>query len=198
VVSQFKRGTGGPGIGFASRFGSDAHLGKVGEWSGLKPSKKPSATPKRIKITPPKPITPVRDGMIERPVRAPPQKQVWVPKPNHLRNTLDTLPNISSVPPLKAQPPKNKTPPTNKIHLRERERERERESVRFQCEYCERDGHLAAFCLRRKRDEWQVSKPCHYKINPPIATYICVVKCHYKRCYGLYQRIIMRCLCCRC
>jgi hypothetical protein len=22
----------------------------------------------------------------------------------------------------------------------------------------------------------------HYKINPPIAMYICVAKCHYKRC----------------
>jgi hypothetical protein len=41
---------------------------KVGEWSGLKPS----ATPKLIKITPPNPITPVRDGVIEELVRAPP------------------------------------------------------------------------------------------------------------------------------
>jgi len=39
---------------------------------------------------------------------------------------------------------------------------------------------------------------CHYKLNPPIATHICVAKGLYKRCYGLYQRIIMRCLCCRC
>jgi len=40
--------------------------------------------------------------------------------------------------------------------------------------------------------------PLHYKLNPPIATHICVAKGLYKRCYGLYQRIIMRCLCCRC
>jgi hypothetical protein len=45
---------------------------KVGEWSGLKPSKKPSATPKLIKITSPKPITPMRDGVIEEPERTPP------------------------------------------------------------------------------------------------------------------------------
>jgi hypothetical protein len=37
----------------------------------LKPSEKPSVIPKLIKITPPKPITPVRDGVIEEPVRAP-------------------------------------------------------------------------------------------------------------------------------
>jgi hypothetical protein len=55
---------------------------------------------------PPKPITPMRDGVIEEPVRAPLQKQVWVPKPNHLRKTLDTLPDISSVPPPKVELPK--------------------------------------------------------------------------------------------
>jgi hypothetical protein len=44
----------------------------------------------------------VRDGVIEEPVRAPPQKQVWVPKPNHLRNTHDMLPYISSDPLLRA------------------------------------------------------------------------------------------------
>jgi hypothetical protein len=81
-----------------SKDGSVACFGKVGEWSGLKPLEKPSATPKLIKITPPKPTTPVRDGVIEEPLRAPPQKQVWVPKPKPLRNTLDTLPEISSYP----------------------------------------------------------------------------------------------------
>jgi hypothetical protein len=87
----------------------------------LIPSEKPTTTPKLIKITPPKPIALVRDGVIEEPVRAPPQKQVWVPKLNHLRNTLDTLPGISSDPLPKApQPPKKKAPPTNKFLLRER------------------------------------------------------------------------------
>jgi hypothetical protein len=62
VASHFKRGTCGPRIGFASRSRNNAQLGKVGEWSGLKPSEKPSATPKLIKIIPPKAITPVRDG----------------------------------------------------------------------------------------------------------------------------------------
>jgi hypothetical protein len=51
---------------------------------------------------PPKPITPMRDSVIEEPVRTTPQKQVWVPKPNHLRNTLDALPDISNVTSTKA------------------------------------------------------------------------------------------------
>jgi hypothetical protein len=38
VVSQFKRGIGGPGLGFTAKDGSAACFGKVGEWSGLKPS----------------------------------------------------------------------------------------------------------------------------------------------------------------
>jgi hypothetical protein len=97
VVSQFKRGTGGMGLGFAAKDGSVTRFGKVGEWSGLTHLEKPSPIPNLIKITPPKPITPVRDGVIEEPMRAPPQKQVWLPKPN-LRNTFDTLPDISSDP----------------------------------------------------------------------------------------------------
>jgi hypothetical protein len=121
MVSQFKRGTGGPGLGFAAKDGSVTCFGKVGEGSGLTPSEKPSPTPKLIKTTPAKPITPVRDGVIDEPVRAPPQKQVWLPKPNHLRNTLDTFPDISSDPfPRAPQPSKKKAPSHKKIHPRER------------------------------------------------------------------------------
>jgi hypothetical protein len=111
--------------------------------SGLKPLEKPSATNKLIKITPPKHITSVGDGVIEEPVRAPPQKQVWVLNPNHLRNTLDTLPNISSHPLPRAPKPSKKKAPSNKRNPPKRE-------VRFHCEYCERDGHLAYFCFRRR------------------------------------------------
>jgi hypothetical protein len=32
MVSQFKRGTGGLGLGFAAKDGSVARFGKVGEW----------------------------------------------------------------------------------------------------------------------------------------------------------------------
>jgi hypothetical protein len=105
-----------PVIGFASRSGSDAQFDKVGKLSGLKPKEKPSATPKLIKITPPKLITPVRDVVIEEPMRAPPQKQVWVPKPNHLRNTLDTLPGISSDPFLERHSHPKSPKHTNRHH----------------------------------------------------------------------------------
>jgi hypothetical protein len=70
VVSQFNRGSDGPGLGFAAKDWSVAYFGKVGECSGLKPSEKPFATPKLIKITPSKPINPVRDGVIKELVRA--------------------------------------------------------------------------------------------------------------------------------
>jgi hypothetical protein len=119
MISQFKRGTGGPGLGFATKDGSVARFGKVGECNCLTPSEKPSSTPKLIKTTFAKPVTPVRDGVIDEPMRDPPQKQVWLPKPNHLRNTLDTFPDISSKPFL--EPLSHPKPPsTNKIHPRER------------------------------------------------------------------------------
>jgi hypothetical protein len=73
MVSKFKRGIGGPGLGFAAKDGSVACFGKVGECSGLKPSEKPSATPKVIKLTPPKIVIPaVKNGVIEESMRAPP------------------------------------------------------------------------------------------------------------------------------
>jgi hypothetical protein len=74
MVNQFKRETGRPRLGFAAKDGNVACFRKVGEWSELKLLGKPSATPKLIKINPPNLITSVRDGVIEEPVRAPPQK----------------------------------------------------------------------------------------------------------------------------
>jgi hypothetical protein len=35
------------------------------------------------------------------------------------------------------------------------------------CEYCERNGHLANFCFRRKRDERRVSKMSRGNMNHP-------------------------------
>jgi hypothetical protein len=84
---------------------------------------------------------------------------VWVPKSNNLRNPLDTPLDASSVPPLKApQPPKKPeshkpTPP--KIE------------VKFHYDYCEREGHLVAFCFRRKRDERRVSESSRRNMNDP-------------------------------
>jgi hypothetical protein len=63
----------------------------------------------------------MRDSVIDEPVRAPPQKQVWLPKPNHPRNTLDTLPDTSSIPFLEPfSHPKRNPPPINKIYPKER------------------------------------------------------------------------------
>jgi hypothetical protein len=102
-----------------------------------------------IKITPPKPTEPVvKDGVFKEPIKALPQKQVWIPKPNYLKNPLDTLPNISENPLPKAKKP----PRVYHTHKRVSQQPPKRE-VRYHCDYCHRDGHLAEFCFRRKRDE---------------------------------------------
>ena len=149
MMSQFRRGTCTSGVGFAIGGKGENLYGKVGEFSGLSPSEKPSTTPKLIKFTPPEPSKPtVKDGVFEEPPKSPPQKQVWIPKPNHLRNPLDTLPNISEDPLPKAKKP----PRVNHTHKRVNQQPPKRE-VRYHCEYCHRDGHLVEFCFRRKRDE---------------------------------------------
>jgi hypothetical protein len=73
MMSQFRRGTETSGIGFTLGGKGEHVYGKVGEFSGLRPSEKPSTTPKLIKINPPKPTEPiVKDGVFEEPPRAPP------------------------------------------------------------------------------------------------------------------------------
>jgi hypothetical protein len=83
--------------------------------------------------------------VLEEHLRAPPQKQVWCPKHNHLSNPLDTLPNISSDPLPKATHPHKLTHSHKKTPLKR--------EVSYLWEYCKRDGHLVAFCFRRKRNE---------------------------------------------
>jgi hypothetical protein len=122
--------------------------------------RKHPATFKLVKITPPKSVIPVvRNGVFVEPVRAPPQKQVWCPKPSHLMNALDILPDISSDPFSRApQPPKKNY---SHKHISPKS------EVRFHCEYCERDGHLAVFCFRRKRDEQHGSELSRGNMNRP-------------------------------
>jgi hypothetical protein len=75
MMSQFRRGTGTSRVGFALGGKGEYVYGKIGEFSGLNPSEKPSTTPKLFKINPPKPTEPtVKDGVFEEPLRAPPQK----------------------------------------------------------------------------------------------------------------------------
>jgi hypothetical protein len=75
MMSQFRWRTGTLGVGFALDGKGENVYGKVDEFSGLSPSKKPSTTPKLIKINPPKPTEPiVKDRVFKEPPRAPPQK----------------------------------------------------------------------------------------------------------------------------
>lgn len=163
MLSQYKRGTDTTGLGFATGGKGDNVFGKVGEHSGLSPSEKSTNAPKLIKITPPKPSEPtkpiVKDGVFEEPSKAPPQKQVWILKPNHLRNPLDTLPNISDKPLPKA-PPR-----VNQIHKRVSHPPPKREV--YHCDYCKRDGHLFEFCFRRKRDERRESEFYQQNVHRP-------------------------------
>jgi hypothetical protein len=102
MMSQFRQGTRTSGVGFALSGKGEHVYGKVGEFSGLSPSEKPSTTLKLIKINPPKSTEPtVKDGVFQEPTRAPPQRQVWVPKPNHLRNPFDSVPKSLRIPFLK-------------------------------------------------------------------------------------------------
>jgi hypothetical protein len=149
MMSQFRRETSASGVDFALGGKGENVYGKVSEFSGLNLSEKPFTTPKLIKITPPKPTEPVvKDGVFEEPPKAPPRKQVWVSKPNHLKNPLNTLPNISEDPLPKAKKP----PRVNHTNKRVSQQPPKRE-VRYHYDYCHRDGHLAEFCFRRKKDE---------------------------------------------
>jgi hypothetical protein len=75
VMSEFKRGTSASGVGFALGGKGESVYGKVGEFSGLNPSEKPSTTLKLIKISPPKPTEPVvKDRVSEESPKALPQK----------------------------------------------------------------------------------------------------------------------------
>jgi hypothetical protein len=138
MMIQFRRGTRTSGVGFALGGKGEHVYDKVGEFSGLSPSEKPSTTPKLIKINSPKPNeSTVKDGVFEEPPRALPQKQVWVSKPNHLRNPLDTLSNISKDTLSKAK----KLPRVTHTHKKVSQ------------QLPKRDGHFVEFCFRRKRDE---------------------------------------------
>jgi hypothetical protein len=39
--------------------------------------------------------------------------------------------------------------------------------VTFHYDYCEREGHLTAFCFKRKRDEWWGSESTRRNMNHP-------------------------------
>src|SRR6185503_10306547 len=81
MIKQFKRGD-GFGIGYTyTKLDFDRLYGKIGKAAGNTASRS----------TQPSLVDPAA-GVLKEPPKAPPQKQVWVPKPNELRNPLDTLP----------------------------------------------------------------------------------------------------------
>ena len=83
MIKQFKRGH-GFGVGYTyTKSNFDRLYGKIGKAAGNTASTS----------TQPSLVDPV-DGVLKEPQKVPPQKQVWVPKPNELRNTLDTLPAV--------------------------------------------------------------------------------------------------------
>jgi hypothetical protein len=91
-------------------------------------------------------------------------KNAFVPKPNHLRNRLDTTPAPPVFPPQTdnfQKPIKFKSDSGNEFFgkMGEKPSEEKPQSQEnpkpklFYCEHCGRDGHLVEFCFRREREE---------------------------------------------
>jgi hypothetical protein len=95
-------------------------------------------------------------------------KNAYAPKPNPLRNRLDTTPAPPVFPPQTdnfQKAIKFKTDLGNKFFGKKGEKlsdektepkenpKRKPKPKPFNCEHCGRDGHLAEFCFRRKREE---------------------------------------------
>ena len=135
LIKQFKRGD-EFGVGYTyAKSDFDILYGKIGKAAGV-----PSALNTASTSTQPSLIDPV-DGVLKEPSKASTQKQVWVPKPNELRNPLDTLPATTA----QVAQKKGAAPPRPKARPPPPKRE-----VRYHYEYCDRDGHLEEFCFRRK------------------------------------------------
>src|SRR6185437_6601096 len=136
TIKQFKRGD-SFGVGYTyTKLDFDKLYGKIGKAAGAT-----SAQNTASMSTQPSLVDPV-DGVLKEPSKAPPQKQVWVPKPNELRNPLDTLPTAT------AQVAQKKWAAPSRPQARPPPPKRE---VRYHCKYCDREGHLKEFCFIRKR-----------------------------------------------
>jgi hypothetical protein len=118
----------------------------------------------------------VGEGSGESDVPEPPKihhKNAFVPKPNHLRNRLDTTLDPLVFPPQTnnfLEPIKFKSVLGNEFFGKKGEKPSEEKTGEekpetkenpkpkpkpkpFHCEHCGRDGHLAEFCFRKKREE---------------------------------------------
>ena len=114
----------------------DRLYGKIGKAAGASSALNTASTSTQPLVVDP------ADGVLKEPPKAPPQKQAWVPKPNELKNPLDTLPAAAA----QVAPKKGAMSPRPKAGPPPPKRE-----VRYHCEYYHRDGHLEEFCFRRKR-----------------------------------------------
>ena len=86
MIKQFKCGD-GFGVGYTyTQSDFDMLYGKIGKAAGVQSALNPASSSMQPSL-----VDPV-DGVLKEPSKAPPQKQVWVPNPNELRNPLDTLP----------------------------------------------------------------------------------------------------------
>jgi hypothetical protein len=116
------------------------------------------------------------EGSGESDIREPPKthhKNAFIPKPNHLRNRLDTTSAPLVFPPQtdnfqkpmkfksvlgnaffgkNGEKPSEDKPSEKKPEPKENPKPKPKLKP-FHCEHCGRDGHLAEFCFRRKREE---------------------------------------------
>ena len=107
MIKQFKRGD-GFGVSYTyTKSDFDKMYGKIGKTAGV-----PIALNTASTSTQPSLVDPV-DGVLKEPQKAPPQKQVWVPKPNELRNPLDTLPAAAA----QVAQKKRAAPPVRRLSL---------------------------------------------------------------------------------
>ena len=127
MIAEFKRAD-GRGLGFE----------KVGECSGESVKEKSECE---------------KIGDIIAPPLSTPKNNSFEPKPNHMRNKLDTDPPPPEFPPKLSESKRRVSfvsTSTGKVWSGERVSEK---PIRFHCGYCGKDGHKDEFCYRRKRDE---------------------------------------------
>jgi hypothetical protein len=118
----------------------------------------------------------VGEGSGKSDVPEPPKthhKNAFVPKPNHLRNRLDTTQDPPVFPPqtdnfqepikfksvlgneffgTKGEKPSEEKTGEEKPEPKENPKPKTKPKP-FHCEHCGRDGHLAEFCFKKKREE---------------------------------------------
>ena len=143
IIKQYQCGD-GFGVGYAyTQSDFDMLYGKIGKAAGVSSAcnvVSTSAQPVPTQVDP-------MEGVFQERSRAPPQKQVWLPKPNELRNPLDTFPAASA----KVAQEKWAAPhPKVNKHRSKAVPQPPRREVRYHYEYCQRDGHLKEFFFRRK------------------------------------------------